>query len=85
MVSDDDGKSWYVGGTIADWNTCTPAILLICMHSGPRAKSMHLRPSCVCSCQLVTFLIVMDTYVYTYHENRSLIQSLVLSNYNVRS
>ena len=53
------------------------------MRSRPRAKSMHLRhgrPGCACACHVTTFLIVMDTYirVYVHHENRSLIQSLVL-------
>ena len=55
------------------------------MRSRPRAKSMHLRhgqPGCARACHVTTFLIVMDTYihvrVYVHHENRSLIQSLVL-------
>ena len=54
-------------------------VLGIHMRSGPHANSMHLRhgrPSCARACQLMTFLIVMDTYVH--HENRSLIQSLPL-------
>ena len=44
-------------------------LLEIRMHSGPRAKFMHLRrgrPSCACACQLTTFLIVTDTYICTY-------------------
>ena len=39
------------------------------MRSGPRAKSVHLRggwPSCARTCQLMTFLIVMNMYVCTY-------------------
>ena len=39
------------------------------MHSGPRAKSMHLwcgQPSCAHACQLTTFLIVTDTYIRMY-------------------
>ena len=38
--------------------------------------SLMCRPSCACTCQLTTFLIVTDTYVH--HENISLIQSLTL-------
>ena len=53
------------------------------MHSGPHTKSMHLRhgrPSCAHACQLMTFLIVTDSYIcmYIHHENRSLVQSLTL-------
>ena len=43
---------------------------------------INVSPSCACACQLMTFLIVTDTYicmyVHVHHENRSLIQSLAL-------
>ena len=69
---------------VKPWCAC---ILGMHMRSGPRAESKHLRcgrPSCARACQLTTFLIqfliTTDMYVRTYahHENRSLIQSLVL-------
>ena len=61
-------------------------VLGIHMRSGPHANSMHLRhgrPSCARACQLMTFLIVMDTYVH--HENRSLIQSLPLMSLEINT
>lgn len=45
-------------------NVCT---WTICMRSGPRGKSVHLwrsRPSCAHTCQLMTFLIMTDTYIH---------------------
>ena len=59
-----------------------------------RQEYMHLRhgrPSCVCACQLITFLIVMDTYIrtdirmYVHHENKSLIQSLALMHSAIKA
>ena len=56
-------------------------ILGIRIRSGPRANTImrmriNVSPSCACACQLMTFLIVMDTYIQTYVHH--LIQSLAL-------
>ena len=59
LYSHSNLKNFYI--------TCT--ILGIRMHSGPRAKSMHLRRSCVRICQLTTFLIVTRTSIRRRHRS----------------